>query len=102
MTTTVTIEAHCSDDKEVVVGQYNPLTRSSKTEVIQNGEKRVVYSHDTSEVSVFERKKVIGSLYDEEFEKFWKETGWVGHEAKPVAHEAWLNAKKLYSQENAE
>jgi hypothetical protein len=39
------------------------------------------------------------SFYNEEFEKWWNEAGWVGHESKAIAHEAWLNAKELYSQD---
>ena len=55
MTTTVTIEAHCRTDQEVVIQQYNKTTETWIEEFIQNGEKRTVYAHDTNQVVVFER-----------------------------------------------
>lgn len=36
------------------------------------------------------------NLYDEEFEQWWDRSGWDGHLAKPIAHEAWLAVKDKY------
>ena len=55
MTTTVTIEAHCRTDQEVVIQQYNKTTETWIEEFIRNGEKRIVHAHDTNQVVVFER-----------------------------------------------
>lgn len=41
------------------------------------------------------------SLTDE-FEKWWKASGWEPHEAKPIAREAWLAAIATERSERAE
>lgn len=58
MTTTVTIEAHCSDEKAVLV-EINDRDNGNNIEtiVLQNGEKAVRYVFDDRELSVTEYVK---------------------------------------------
>ena len=55
MTTTVTVEAHCSGDKEVIVRVMDIGTDECTREVIiQNGEKAVEYAYDSRIITVHE------------------------------------------------
>ncbi|WP_278366904.1 hypothetical protein [Marinobacter salarius] len=55
MTTNVTIQAHCSDDKEVVVSMQDGSY--GETHVLQNGEEQTLYAFDDRVISVKERAK---------------------------------------------
>jgi hypothetical protein len=59
MTTTITVEAHCADDVEVVFGiRYKDhCLIDIETEILQNGQKSQKYVYDERQVVVYERKK---------------------------------------------
>lgn len=55
MTTTVKIDAHCSDDKEVHVSISD--ARGDEALILQNGESGEVYAYDDRVISVKEVEK---------------------------------------------
>lgn len=60
MTSTVTVEAHCSLDKEVVIDLLDigdAKDTLNQTIVIQDGEKHVVHVYDTRFVRISEVEK---------------------------------------------
>lgn len=58
MTSKVTVEAHCADDKQVLV-EIGDLTTDKTLEqkTLQNGEKAEFYVHDDRAIAVCERLK---------------------------------------------
>jgi hypothetical protein len=57
MTTIVTIEAHCSDDKEVVIVRRGGPVIDTEIAIIQNGEKYTNYVYDGYSIETFEALK---------------------------------------------
>lgn len=57
MTTTVTVEAHCSENLEVTILISNDGNEVNETHIIQNGEKWTGYVHDAKSIHVCECKK---------------------------------------------
>ena len=57
MTTTVKIEAHCADTKEVVVDTEDSGGLSGVRAVLQNGESHVTHAYDSRRIVVYEREK---------------------------------------------
>jgi len=65
MTSAVKVQAHCSDDKEVVVRMYNVATQETREEfVLQNGEHRDVHIYDDLGVLTYERRKDCAEITD--------------------------------------
>ena len=56
MTTNVTIQAHCANDKEVVVSMQDGSY--GENYVLQDGEEQTLYAFDERVISVKERLKV--------------------------------------------
>ena len=54
MTTTVKVEAHCADNKEVIVTITSPNGETAKEKILQNGESFQDVVYDLKEISVKE------------------------------------------------
>lgn len=59
MTTTVTVEAHCSDDKQVRIRNFdvNNIDMQKPDVVLQDGEKNSQVVYDGWHIEVFEEQK---------------------------------------------
>lgn len=59
MTTTVTVEAHCASNKEVVIETDDGGTSGFQS-VIQDGGSHVTHAYDARKITVYEREKAAG------------------------------------------
>lgn len=57
MTTSVTIQAHCSEEKEVVVSMQDG--RYGESHILEDGEETTLHAYDDRVISVKERVKEI-------------------------------------------
>jgi hypothetical protein len=54
MTTIVTVQAHCSDDKEVVIVRHGVPHTDTEVTIIQNGETYTNYVYDGYSIEAYE------------------------------------------------